>query len=176
MHSSYKIRPWKWRIFACGIDLHVIIKALLMYFSRDGGWIHVPVSRALRYVKTALHCALHNEFQKIQLLIVVSYWGTHSPNEICKYLSLTLTTIVSSAPKENSAFCLAMAVRMKMPLQLLKKFAFMMLIVLTAFGIIYRIGPVPFWPVYFLALDCYNKLLNIFLYPWCQNAEKGSGC
>lgn len=35
IYSSYKIR--KQRIFACGIDLHVIIKAFLMYFSRDGG-------------------------------------------------------------------------------------------------------------------------------------------
>lgn len=35
----------------------------------------MPVIRALLYVKTALHCALHNEFQKTQLLIVVSYWG-----------------------------------------------------------------------------------------------------
>lgn len=35
----------------------------------------MPVIRALRDVKTALHCALRNEFQKTQLLIVVSYWG-----------------------------------------------------------------------------------------------------
>lgn len=46
--------------------------------------------------------------------------------------------IVCLAP-ENSAFCLAMAVMMKMLLQLLQKFAFMMLVVWTAFDIIYRI-------------------------------------
>lgn len=80
------------------------------------------------------------------------------------------------APEENSAFCLAMAVVTKMLLQLLQKFAFVMLVVWTAFGIIYRIIPVPLWPVYFLALDCYNKHLNIFLYPQRQNAEKGTGC
>lgn len=83
--------------------------------------------------------------------------------------------IVCLAP-ENSAFCPAVAAMMKMLLQLLQKFAIMMLVVWTAFDIIYRITLVLLWPAYFLPSVCYNKCLNIFLYTQCQNAEEGTGC
>lgn len=107
--------------------------------------------------KTALHCALHNEFQKTQTSCCCQLLGAHSPNETCKYLSLTLRATVCLAPEENSALCQlgqkdknynknAIMVIAKNP-------AFMMSVVLIALGIICRIIPVPFWPAYFLVLD-----------------------
>lgn len=51
-----------------------------------------------------------------------------------------------------------------------------MSVVLTAFGIIYRIILVSLQLGYFLALDCYSTLLNIFLYAQCPNPGKRSVC
>lgn len=53
----------------------------------------MPIIRALLYAKTAWHCALYNELQQIQLLIVASYFWVHSPNDVCKYLPLALMAI-----------------------------------------------------------------------------------
>lgn len=51
-----------------------------------------------------------------------------------------------------------------------------MSVVLTAFGIIYIIIPVFRQPGYFFAVDCYNTLLNVFLYSQCLKPGKRTGC